>query len=1336
MMSYLRNNNNDKLNVNIEVDDEDTQVQNTVSTFDLFKYASLRERMALILGLMCMLYAASWQPISVFILATMASLMGDYSRTSDLLNRLACQPNLTKEFASFANKLISQPEDGTLLSPMRFLNETIGWARVNLSAGGAGSIAANQTTTEAADHQSRLIGQQQPTQKADKSNLELIMRHLIINGEEASDNPSNSILSPSIENSTSNFDEAPFNSIYNSTTIFDWNSSIYQNNNFDNNSQIQTNLPILEPIARLLKSILSWHEIDDLDQQSINNNEDNNMTSTLGQLVDLHERHFLQSSLSINGSAFVLAQTQLLAFFFGISLIAWAARQQASRVKCLFFKSCLRQELNWFESMQGDVAGSGSSLNQLASKYEDGIGIKLALLAYFLGHIILMALVSFYQLANLASFCMPFVLIVWLCIVYLSNLQSVAIGESSMFAKRSLQLAEEIIMSMKTIFAFNGQQKEIERFKGTLEPVYKRSLIKHVYTALNTSISKFSIFACFSLYCFYASRLFPPYDPIGPKNRAIVLAVMRGAEVSIVNILISIPFMEALQQSRGSIARIYQIIERRSRINPTPTHGDEGGGGGDDEPNQNLDCSREQEITIEGKGSLDYSSSTCEKLHWDGSLSFQAVQFSYARRPQLAHFRRVASRRCATGTRAPCTILVSGSPEGGVKSPSSTRRSSNLSKSGKTGEESENGESKPDDFFGADGALGLPRIVRSLSVADRNALLGTQQNILAGVSFQIKSGQSVALVGPSGSGKSTILALVQRLYDITDGQVYIGKHEIRSLPAAWLRNQIGVVTQEPRLFDLSISENIRLGLSREQEAKCDEQGIQQQVIEAAQMAGAHSFISRLPSGYETRVGSGGVQLSGGQKQRIAIARALVRRPKLLLLDECTSALDSESEAQVQAALKAASSRKTTTLTVAHGLASIRYSDLILVMEKGRLVERGTHDQLMAASGLYARLWQEQSMQKQSRPSTSISCCTSSSQQSFDMSDCCSATNSENHNTTTTTDVESTTEARTTTKKKQLSPSELNECLGNASLLIRKPSFRIKNLNSKISTNNTLKTLELAKPDSTRSGSVASIISLSILKPNDQKPVDEQAFNPHFKLTEPTCWQLLRFIEMPKWAALAAALACLLAGLILPLNLIAHSYLFAAFAYDSQQELGGYIYLFGVLILSFSVLVFVISLAQIILPGYVGELLSKRMRSKIIIALLKKPLFYYDLQMNSPGGLCDRFNTHISNIQSIAGSRVATLLEALSCLTASAIFGFWQSSQLSLFCLAFALLVLCTTILESKLMQLECTREQHFDVQAANLMADALSNIKTITSLNGESFFIKRFSDIMAQRKRR
>ncbi|KAI8071539.1 p-glycoprotein [Gongronella butleri] len=221
--------------------------------------------------------------------------------------------------------------------------------------------------------------------------------------------------------------------------------------------------------------------------------------------------------------------------------------------------------------------------------------------------------------------------------------------------------------------------------------------------------------------------------------------------------------------------------------------------------------------------------------------------------------------------------------------------------------------------------------------------------ILKKLSLKIHPGMTVAFVGPSGSGKSTSISLLQRFYDPVDGEVILDGKNLKDYNVAWLRRQIGVVSQEPVLFNMTIKQNLMMGATRDV--------THEEMIDACKKANCHSFITQLPRGYDTLIGGTGL-LSGGQKQRIAIARAILKNPTILLLDEATSALDTQSERLVQKALDAAAANRTT-IVIAHRLSTVRNADLIVVMDQGDLIEQGTHNELLAQGGVYAQLVKKQ-----------------------------------------------------------------------------------------------------------------------------------------------------------------------------------------------------------------------------------------------------------------------------------------------------------------------------------------------------------------------------------------
>ena len=268
------------------------------------------------------------------------------------------------------------------------------------------------------------------------------------------------------------------------------------------------------------------------------------------------------------------------------------------------------------------------------------------------------------------------------------------------------------------------------------------------------------------------------------------------------------------------------------------------------------------------------------------------------------------------------------------------------------------------DGFSEEGDKPAGRAKGAVSLQDVVFSYPSRPNILVcdGYNLEIEAGQTVALCGASGAGKSTIINLLLRFYDPSAGVVKLDGTDIRTLNVRWLRAQMGYVGQEPVLFAGTILDNIAYGIdvealqNRGGKESYNQKTLKDLVVAAARLSNANDFIEAFPSGYETDVGSNGSALSGGQKQRIAIARALVKRPAVLLLDEATSALDYNSEKLVQESIdRLQESKMQTTIVIAHRLSTIRNADKIAVVEKGRVAELGTHDELLALEGRYFNL---------------------------------------------------------------------------------------------------------------------------------------------------------------------------------------------------------------------------------------------------------------------------------------------------------------------------------------------------------------------------------------------
>jgi ATP-binding cassette, subfamily B, heavy metal transporter len=254
------------------------------------------------------------------------------------------------------------------------------------------------------------------------------------------------------------------------------------------------------------------------------------------------------------------------------------------------------------------------------------------------------------------------------------------------------------------------------------------------------------------------------------------------------------------------------------------------------------------------------------------------------------------------------------------------------------------------------GASDLVQGEASVRFENVNFSYEPNRQILFDMSFDIPAGHNIAIVGNSGSGKSTISRLLFRFYEVTSGRILVNDQDIRNITQKSLRATIGIVPQDTVLFNESIYYNIAYGRP---DASCEE------VFEAAKSAHIHNFIESLPDKYETTVGERGLKLSGGEKQRVAIARAILKRPEILIFDEATSALDSKSEKAIQEELKRIAANRTT-LTIAHRLSTIADADQILVMDRGKIIERGSHQELLVAKGFYAHMWELQQQEEKSR----------------------------------------------------------------------------------------------------------------------------------------------------------------------------------------------------------------------------------------------------------------------------------------------------------------------------------------------------------------------------------
>ena len=500
----------------------------------------------------------------------------------------------------------------------------------------------------------------------------------------------------------------------------------------------------------------------------------------------------------------------------------------------------LKQDISWYDTnTTNDFA---SRMTDDLNKLQEGIGEKIAMLCFFSGSFTCSIIVAFVY-----GWELTLVLLAMIPLMTLTNgvlawaTTTLAAKEMAAYAKAGA-IAEEVLAGIRTVIAFGGEAKEIERYQDRLQGAKRSGILRGALTGASGGLTFGIMFAMYGLGFWYGVKLIMDdrtseaclacgfdYDCLTTcvrYNAKALLTVFFSVLIGGFQLGQAAPYVEALTMAMSAAGAVYRVIDRVPIIDSSSTAG-------------------------------------ARDLPIRGNISFRHLVFAYPARPDV--------------------------------------------------------------------------------------------RVLDNFSLEVPAGKTVALVGASGCGKSTCIQLVQRFYDpplpedekekVTGGAVLLDGRDLRDLNIGWLRSNIGVVSQEPVLFDCSLRENILFGNRAATEAD---------IVSACQRANAWGFIQQLPAGLDTLVGERGAQLSGGQKQRIAIARALVRNPPILLLDEATSALDNESEAVVQAALDRARSGRTT-IVVAHRLTTIRTADIIVAIDQGRVQEMGSHEELMKLQGLYHKL---------------------------------------------------------------------------------------------------------------------------------------------------------------------------------------------------------------------------------------------------------------------------------------------------------------------------------------------------------------------------------------------
>ncbi|XP_061441927.1 ATP-binding cassette sub-family B member 5 [Rhineura floridana] len=544
--------------------------------------------------------------------------------------------------------------------------------------------------------------------------------------------------------------------------------------------------------------------------------------------------------------------------------------------------------------------------------------------------------------------------------------------------------------------------------------------------------------------------------------------------------------------------------------------------------------------------------------------------------------------------------------------------------------------------------------------------------ILKGLNLKIQPGKTIALVGSSGCGKSTTIQLLQRFYDPAEGQITIDGHDIRTLNLKWMRENIGIVSQEPVLFATSIAGNIRYGREDITDAEIEQ---------AAKEANAYDFISKLPDKFNTMVGERGAQLSGGQKQRIAIARALARNPKILLLDEATSALDNQSESIVQSALDKARTGRTT-IVIAHRLSTIRTADIIAGFEKGVLVEQGTHNKLMACKGVYYALVM---------------------QQCYGGDDQADKTSEEE------TDFETESDDDNISGEDDLSDLEANDLenpIGDTEMA-SKGSFRRTSNRHSISRASTKRYPERKKRKKRK-------------KKAKEDKVEE-------KLPEVPYSRILALNKPEFCYIVVGVIAAAIGGGVTPAFAVLFGKIIGAFQELDEAKKSQNTVLLSLMFLLLGVISLITYIIQGFMFGKSGEALTMRLRSLSFKALLQQEIGWFDDHNNGIGVLLTRLATDASQVKGATGSRLGLLTMTVFTLVTAIVIAFvhgWQLTLLILGCIPF---VIGTNAIRVKSVTGHASKDQKALEEAGRISTEAVENIRTVVALTREDRFFERYN---------
>uniref|UniRef100_A0A7N0V0U0 Uncharacterized protein n=1 Tax=Kalanchoe fedtschenkoi TaxID=63787 RepID=A0A7N0V0U0_KALFE len=533
--------------------------------------------------------------------------------------------------------------------------------------------------------------------------------------------------------------------------------------------------------------------------------------------------------------------------------------------------------------------------------------------------------------------------------------------------------------------------------------------------------------------------------------------------------------------------------------------------------------------------------------------------------------------------------------------------------------------------------------------------------ILQGLTLRMPAGKTVGLVGGSGSGKSTIISLLQRFYDPLEGEILLDGYETMRLQLKWLRSQMGLVNQEPVLFATTIKENIMFG---------KDGASMENVVTAAKSANAHDFIVNLPDGYDTQVGQFGFQLSGGQKQRIAIARALIRDPKILLLDEATSALDTQSERVVQEAIDQASVGRTT-IVIAHRLSTIRMADVIVVLRSGQVVEKGSHNELIRKEGEYANMVQLQSTASENADI---------SNSSFEYNSLYSFDGRSFQRSVAPSPISVRSSARNTPRMNPFSPA-----------------------------------FSISAPYSIQYD----------LSDDDVGEDDYKVVHP-----SPSQWRLLK-LNAPEWVqAVLGCIGAIGSAAVQPINAYCIGALISVYFQGTKADIKSKSRFYAYIFLGLGGFNFVTSLIQHYNFAIMGERLTKRVREKLLDKLMTFEIGWFDQDENTSAAISARISTEANLVKSLVGDRMSLLVQAFFGALMAYALGLYLAWKLALVLIAVQPLVIGSFYARNSLMKSLSEITKKAQREGSQLASEAVINHRTITAFSSQKKILTLFKNTL------